>query len=531
MIKIKNIIAVALVAMPSMLMAQGAMDLLQFSQQDLTGTSRFVSMAGAMGAVGGDMSTIKQNPAGIGVFKSSDMSFSLALDFSKTNTSVDKRKVMSTNSTDFYLPSTGYVGYVDLGINNTLRSISWGFSFNNSTIFSSHSGGSLGSIGTSMTNYIAGITNNSGATMSDLSYDNNPYSNSNAPWVSILAYNSFLINPVEGSNNTYQGLYGDGTSTNSEFETIISGDIYEYNFSLGGNVLDKVYWGMNLGIYDLSYNSYTYYGEAMSDAYVSDKNGNISTGTASWGLENSLYTRGTGYDFKLGVIVKPINELRLGFAVHTPTFYSMKDVIYTTSAYDYSTGLSGSLEANEPYGGSSYYRMTTPWRFIASAATVLNNRMILSFDYERVNYNTMTMSSKSGVEYYDVTNEVNSYFKGSNIFRIGAEYRVTPKFSLRAGYSYQDSPVNSDVFENQIYVSTASTTPSYILEKSTQYITCGFGYSFGSLYTDLSYVYKNRESEYHAFTPVISDSYTEPSPTADINTINNQVSLTIGLRF
>lgn len=108
------------------------------------------------------------------------------------------------------------------------------------------------------------------------------------------------------------------------------------------------------------------------------------------GLVNSLRTSGSGYNLKLGLILKPINELRLGFAFHTPTYYSLKDEVYTVSSYEYSTGISGSQEVNPPYGGASWYKIKTTWRFIASAATVLGGRGILSVDYRICGiYNTM----------------------------------------------------------------------------------------------------------------------------------------------
>ena len=37
------------------------------------GTARFMSMGGAFTALGGDISTLSQNPAGIGVFRTSEM--------------------------------------------------------------------------------------------------------------------------------------------------------------------------------------------------------------------------------------------------------------------------------------------------------------------------------------------------------------------------------------------------------------------------------------------------------------------------
>src|SRR5512137_1600713 len=56
------------------LFAQNVDDALRYSQIFYTGTARFMSMGGAFTALGGDMSTLSQNPAGIGVFRSSEIS-------------------------------------------------------------------------------------------------------------------------------------------------------------------------------------------------------------------------------------------------------------------------------------------------------------------------------------------------------------------------------------------------------------------------------------------------------------------------
>jgi hypothetical protein len=51
--------------------AQDQADALRYSQLELGGTARFMSMAGAYSAVGGDASTLAYNPAGLGVFNKS----------------------------------------------------------------------------------------------------------------------------------------------------------------------------------------------------------------------------------------------------------------------------------------------------------------------------------------------------------------------------------------------------------------------------------------------------------------------------
>ena len=61
--------------------AQTVYDAAKIANKDLNGTARFVGMGGAMGALGGDISTIGTNPAGIGIYRSNDamMSFSCAM--------------------------------------------------------------------------------------------------------------------------------------------------------------------------------------------------------------------------------------------------------------------------------------------------------------------------------------------------------------------------------------------------------------------------------------------------------------------
>lgn len=52
--------------------AQTIYDATNIAQKELNGTARFVGMGGAMGALGGDISTIGTNPAGIGIYRSND---------------------------------------------------------------------------------------------------------------------------------------------------------------------------------------------------------------------------------------------------------------------------------------------------------------------------------------------------------------------------------------------------------------------------------------------------------------------------
>ena len=63
--------------------SQDEIDAFRYSQLTPTGTARFSSLAGSMGAFGADFSCLSSNPASIGVYKRSEFTFSPALYYSK----------------------------------------------------------------------------------------------------------------------------------------------------------------------------------------------------------------------------------------------------------------------------------------------------------------------------------------------------------------------------------------------------------------------------------------------------------------
>lgn len=74
--KMKKIICLAvsaLMAGAGSASAQGVLDAYKFSQSDLNGTARYLGMGGAFGALGGDISVLSNNPAGLGIYRSSEV--------------------------------------------------------------------------------------------------------------------------------------------------------------------------------------------------------------------------------------------------------------------------------------------------------------------------------------------------------------------------------------------------------------------------------------------------------------------------
>ena len=543
----KKVLAFLLCGLPLMINAQDAFDVLQMSQTELRGTSRFQSMAGAFGALGGDISTLTQNPAGIGVYRSSDLGITMSVDRNSSKAGVDEM-----SSTRFNVNNVGYVGAIRLD-SEVVPNLNFGFSYNRLQSFNRHYVGGVANIPTSMSNFIAdefvNVNPNGPFTEADLYWtdDFNPYFDGNAPWAAVTTYDmptktNGYVGIINANGDYMQGLFGDGTRGDAYYEVDERGHADEYNIAFGGNVSNKLYFGLDFGILDLDYRSFQAYEEDLNNAYImlDDEDlllspiSNQNT-RADWGLYNYLHSEGTGVNFKFGLIWRPTKELRIGAAFHTPTFYDMRDTYYVESslkAYQDGNQLYRAEKgSNDGYDYSSSYTISTPWRFMGSLAGVIGTSGIISLDYECVANKTMRIGDDRGHNYPDVTANVKDYFKPTHIIRLGAEYRLSPSWSLRGGYSYKTTQVEKGVDEYDYNISTVGTNPAYQYDNSVQNITCGLGYRYKSFYTDLAYVHNIRKSVYNAFSPINDDFGYEPNVSADVVDHNNRFSLTLGMRF
>lgn len=571
--------------------AQSAVDGYRISQPDLKGTARFMSMGGAFGALGGDLSTLSQNPAGIGVYRSNDVGVTVNLDL-QSSTSESQGQKFSADQTKFLLNNIGGVFTMRLP-SVTVPNLNIGFTYNKGASFNRQYSGIIPTLNTSLSNYIAGVCNGEQLTAGDVTtlYGNNggisfdPYNPNDggygAPWISILGYDSYLVSPSDDTANAeWYGQWGTGTSGRGQFNVVEKGSFDEFNIAFGGNIMNVVYWGMDFDIVNFNYTLNSIWGEQLDNAYVADRNNITTRTTADWTLGNYYNIHGSGFNYKLGVILKPIQELRIGVAFHTPTWMNLSETFGGDVNYAYGNGENGQALTNQGRYGYNDLCFRTPWKFLGSIAGVIGSSFILSADYEYTPYNQMKFSdagsygissgwddgwyddgwydgpywapaqkaqsapSKANVTqkpagffeedtYYWTNSDIKTMYKATHTFRLGAEYRVTPAFSVRAGYSHVTSPVDKKVADDKVTVFTSGTLPNYRIDNHTNYITCGLGYRYQKFYVDLAYVYKNMNSTYHAFTPDVDadNGISIPSPQAKLSLNNSQVVLSAGFRF
>jgi len=523
--KISVIISAFLLA--SGINSQNIYDVHRYTSSDLNGTARYVGMGGAMGALGGDISTMGTNPAGTGIYRSNDFMISFGFnglhaesDFSGTKMSASK----ITGSFD----NVGFVYATKIGDLTPIRYVNFGFNYTKQKNFNKNylMGGNFGNA--SQTYLAALMADESRATPSSLNARDAFQYNYNLGWLPIMAYRANLIVPIDDPNldSSFDG-YNPDANVDGYFESKETGGVERFDFNLSFNVNDKFYIGATLGLYDVNYSKYTYYSETFRVRSEYD---------GDYMLDNWLDTNGTGVDFKLGIIFRPIGNFRIGAAFHTPTFYSLTDK--TNSYLDYQTyTLNGNLEKDVIYPkmsnenrleASTRYKLVTPWKFNFSTGYTIGQNIALGAEYEFADYSSAKMKYDDGIHMDYVNDDIEYMLKKVHTFKVGVEARLVPQFSVRAGYNHITSAFNKDAYYF-IPSNSVKTDTEYNNIKATNNFTLGMGYRSGMWYADVAYQFTTYSSEFSPFQNVWL-SPDELSVTK-INNDRHQLLMTLGLRF
>ena len=516
--------------------AQTQMDAFKYTQTELTGTARYVSMGGAFGALGGDISVMGNNPAGLAVYKSSEVVATVGLSSASAKTSWIGGNV-DNSRTKVNFDNIAYVGYFPTANDEGIVSWNAGFSYNRVKNFSRNytmSSGN-GNMNTSLSDYIAARAAGTSSGLLVKGDDYNPYNNPDlGDWLSILGYNAGYMDSFNDNDKAYYSSFGD-VNNMGEWEPYLlqggqlnvseRGAIDQYNLSFGMNISDLVLLGASVSITDLNYRYTSSYDESFT-------NGN------NLYLDNSLNTDGTGYSFNIGAIIKPTDYFRLGVAYNSPTWYKMTDHFYAEAGSHLTFMEDGvekerNLEASSPDGAYYNYEYRAPDKWIFSAAAILGSVGLISVDYELKNYKNMRMYQTDGSSNVYTNQDIKDNFKVGNTVRVGAEFKVTPQFALRAGVAYSDSPYKDQLKNADREVFTVGTIPNYVIDKGVMNYTFGFGYRFTpNFYTDLACVYRVHKEDVYPFSSMFDEkgAFLTSQP-ASLKTNTTRVALTFGYKF
>lgn len=475
--------------------SQGEVEALKYSRNELYGTARSMAMGNAFGALGGDITGVSINPAGIAVYRSSEV-----VGTSGVQQNTAKVGDINAKVNDFNLHNLGFVGYFPLR-NDVMPMINFGFSYNKQKTFNNDIN-AKGDGKSRMIDYIVdrtnGANNNGGINPNSLLVgDNIPDPFIDQPWLSVLGYNSKLMYP---DGNFYNPL---NTRNETPFQEIIlseRGYIDNYDFTIGTTINNVLNIGLALNISDINHSLYTDFLEDFS--------------SGGYTLNNEVITNGAGVGAKLGVIYRPVNSFRIGLAYHTSTWYSMSEIYKASIEDDLGAYVvDPNYEKGRTYSAkfTNYYDLKTPDKWVLSGAAVLGNSFILSADYELMNYQNMKLGVPSGSnsdpKWYDIDNNyIKKDFKAASTVKVGAEYRFTPQFSGRLGYAWMQNPYDTD-FSKAGDAAVSGSNTIYRMEGDTHYLTGGLGYRFTrNFYADLAIVYQTQQDDLYPFPNLYTDN-------------------------
>lgn len=546
----KRLFSIGMLAMAAVAaVAQTQYDAARFSGSELNGTARFVGMGGAMSALGADISVIGTNPAGIGLFRSHDLSLSFGFNKNVTNSNLGGTEVKDERTRASF-DQLGFVYSTKIGNKTDLRYFNIGFNYHKMANFNRQfsSRGNLN--GSSLSWQMQDMMLGTGAYQNQTSYDalldaENPYTSSayyGTPFLGSMGVRTGLVDDVTGNDGSFGMMGWNGAS--GDYYSREEGGINAYDFNLSFNVQDRFYFGATLGVYDVNYSRYSSYYETVLDDKGNDN--------GSFQLNNWFTTDGAGLDLKLGVIVRPMeySPFRIGFAVHTPIWYSLNDRYTATLGTDilafpekYTENLSDYYAPDASY--LLEYQLATPWKFNVSMGTTFSNVVAVDAEYEFANYAKARYKDAGGYDLAAANGAVDKYLKNVHTFRIGMEAKFTPQFSFRAGYNYVTSPIadNSARYvpnlstnkADYIWFDETRTDPEYHNLKARNTLTLGLGYRGKFMYADVAYKYDFYKSDFYMFDDYRfsndGNSIVSRNSAAAVNHDRHQLLLTLGVKF
>ncbi len=464
---------------------------------DVNGSARYVGMGGAMGALGADLSTISDNPAGIGLYRKNDVgvTFGMVKPNHKSATGTFDQIGIGWSS-----PMEGKLEFLNVAFNYQKKA-----NLNNAYVASN---GNLG--GLSQMDQLAEM-----ATAGYGTADNLTGLATIPQWDNTAMDNYYL-------QQDNAGYYNHVPSYGNQYVRSSAGSLQAYDFNVSFNISDRVYMGATFGMDVLDYRSWMTYEETTA------------SGAFNYALYNDTEVSGYGLNGKLGVIVRPFEDrpVRLGLTMETPTWYRISNsTIY-------------SLDASDEIESYLEYTLRTPWKMRLSAGSTVGNYLAWGVEYEFANYRSTRMGYPAsdvfdmqdialrGEKDQAMSDLTHNTLRGQHTLRLGLEARPVSPLALRIGYNIISSRYKQDVSFDQYsldsYAMDYATGTEFMRFGATNILTFGAGYKWSHFYMDLAYKFRAQKADFYAF----DTTGMQGSLTADkVNLNRHQLVLGLGFKF
>ncbi|OOG73161.1 OmpP1/FadL family transporter [Algoriphagus sp. A40] len=477
-------------------------DAYRFSRSNPSGSARIIGIGGTQYSLGGDVSNIAGNPAGLGFFRKSEASLS----FGYADWKVDTRYLgqnKTYNTTNFSLPNLGYVmaSPKESLESGAFKGGAFGFSFQRIANFNTEYG--------YFSNEISSTSIIDFYLQDAFGYSTDQISNYG---LTGLGYQTYQINPIYDNDGNiiigeYEPIIGYEIGPLQKENISQEGSSNQISFGYGANFNHKVFIGGSLGIRTLSFSSLKTYEEYFDEGPLINSS-----------LRESLFINGAGVNINLGLIYKPIDYLNLGFIFQTPTWYSLNEEYEAGIVADYGGFYFEPEDINLGREEAisdliiSNYGLNTPLKIGGGATFFIGKNGFISADLDWVDYSAGRINSNDFDEGPD-NQVIKSIYASTINYRIGGEARINA-FRLRAGYAYFGDPY--------------SNSPGF--DQSTSQISGGVGVKIKAINIDFALVNQKYNGLYRSYQ-VLDENDNNYGPITELeNSITSGV-LTIGFSF
>ncbi len=522
----KRIISLGLIVMTSVTMsAQETYENAALVTEDLNGTAKYVGMGGAMEALGADLSTIGTNPAGIGLFRKSKAQVSFG-----GNSQEDAVEFADAKKTRISFDQIGFVYSARTGDSSFLN---FAFNYKKNRNFGQiiSAADRLNGSSQNKQSYLKGadgifnleIGKNGVIDSKDNSFNQLDY----------LYYNTLLA--TENENGDYQYYYNDASSY--LYNAYNKGYIGEFDFNISGNINDRVYLGLTVGIHSVHYTGYSEYSENL----IQTEGTNVYD-IGSVMISDERRITGTGYNVKAGVIFRPMeySPFRIGLSVATPTWYDLTAKNHTKIVNDTEFGINTHGTTDNSYD----YKLFSPWKFGLSVGTTVDRWMAIGASYEYADYSALDPRINEGESYdwytdtyyedsstdIEMKRHTEKTLKGVSTLKLGVELKPGDELALRFGYNYVSPMYQSNAqraYDNYSPAQYYTSSTAHTNWKDTHRFTCGLGYSVENFTIDAAYQYSTQKGDFYPFNSVADN----PCNAVQVKDNRHQLLLTLGYSF
>ncbi len=492
----KIILAVATVATALQTFAQNYdVDAFRFSGGNNSATARFNALGGPQTAIGGDLTSLYGNPAGLGMFTKSEFSFTPSFNIKNNETSFLGTKT-TQNTSHASINNMGIVFHSPVAktgnLTSGLLSFNFGVGYQKTNLFKND------------INFGGGVTfkNGLGEYFSERANAENSIPGNLESDVTYASYMGYLINNDGATTSDYNPITATDADQNLRLNS--KGSQSNVDFSMGLNISNTLYLGATLGLASINYRSNNILNE-QGITIVKDNLGVNRPYDYNANLVNNFDTQGSGVNFKLGAILKPVYEFRIGLSLETPTWYAMTD--------NFSQSLSlrdiKNFPISEKENFAFDYRLSTPLKLNGGISYFIGKSGFLTANVNFIDYSNIRFRSNSSSVDKRTNAALNDQYKEAVNYSFGAEFKLVDNFMIRGGYSSLGNPYRKIDFKSENF-------------------SGGLGYRFGSYYVDGAFILNQNNIQNQYFSYGLRDR-TEPAANTITQTTN--ISITFGARF